>query len=753
MLANWMKRREVNMHRDDFMFKHFVESSTVSCQLSDMLYRLEISLKNHFQLQGMEVPDTEDPLRWSLTRYLTAAAKKSHKAHIIIIIDGINALKSENSPDGALHWLPTELPSNVRFIVSTVLHGDQDDSDSGSTGSSGPITAAELLNRNRTYRELQRRKCPELRMEPLGGNTRHKVIHEFINKFGSKLKLNEKQHFRIVTARATAQPLFLRMLLYALKLGVDVSEISIDDQLDLYLDKHDTATGLISEILDFSEKYVERARDGTVTPGVLGRVLSAVYVSRNGLSDEEIWGSVELAMGQKLTANHLDSIFRLLQDVTIVVKGLRTFSHEAFRRVVYNKYICTPENHIKQHQLMARYFNRLQPCPRKLGSLAYHLEVSGSWNKLRNALVDVEMFKFWWKPEHKKEFILLWASLTNRQDKNAYAKKLVTGEFDEATMRHTQTPRPYYDVVEEYTRSIEEYKDKYHPKDEQLGDVVLAIADFLLEFAMLGHEETADVPNFIHPMVPNEDFAGLGVPYLVIDEEGNSMICKPILSTRNADDGKPGAFDGPPKANEECSKQVMSTYFYNRWMWIQFPYVALANCGSRFHDGIIVQQKNLQADTGLGGRATTGRGKNGGDGRGKGKGGARAQEDMFADHIRHAKVVERPMPEARISGSLIKMATQPLPHLPIRKPTRIRQPNLPHKQRSEQDEVAGAMDRMAGDLYRDIAQYRYEHDVLVQQKHLYEQKLIELNNEMTDLSRTYAGSVSQEERRAAHGVR
>lgn len=28
---------------------------------------------------------------------------------------------------------------------------------------------------------------------------------------------------------------------------------------------------------------------------------------------------------------------------------------------------------------------------------------------------------------HKKEFIALWASLTNRKDQSAYAKKLVTG--------------------------------------------------------------------------------------------------------------------------------------------------------------------------------------------------------------------------------------------------------------------------------------------------------------------------------------
>jgi hypothetical protein len=27
--------------------------------------------------------------------------------------------------------------------------------------------------------------------------------------------------------------------------------------------------------------------------------------------------------------------------------------------------------------------------------------------------------------------------------------------------------------AQEYTRSLEEYQEKYHPKDEQLGDVVL----------------------------------------------------------------------------------------------------------------------------------------------------------------------------------------------------------------------------------------------------------------------------------------
>lgn len=43
----------------------------------------------------------------------------------------------------------------------------------------------------------------------------------------------------------------------------------------------------------------------------------------------------------------------------------------------------------------------------------YHLEAAGCWNKLKNCLVDIDMFGIWWTPAHKKEFVALWASLAN----------------------------------------------------------------------------------------------------------------------------------------------------------------------------------------------------------------------------------------------------------------------------------------------------------------------------------------------------
>lgn len=48
------------------------------------------------------------------------------------------------------------------------------------------------------------------------------------------------------------------------------------------------------------------------------------------------------------------------------------------------------------------------------------------------------------------------------------------------------------------------YDVQVHPSDERIAAVILEIADFMLEFSTLGHEEAADIPQFVHPRIPNE---------------------------------------------------------------------------------------------------------------------------------------------------------------------------------------------------------------------------------------------------------
>merc|ERR1711871_1910783 len=141
-----MRRRD-HKHKEEFLFQHFVGCSARSSQLGPTLFRLEKALKDFFQLREMEVPDSEERLRWSLNRFLAAAAKKHSPARIVVIIDGVNNLKGEATPRGTLHWLPSELPPCVRFIVSTTEYEK--------TRPDASDSAPKSLNR--TFMELTRR--------------------------------------------------------------------------------------------------------------------------------------------------------------------------------------------------------------------------------------------------------------------------------------------------------------------------------------------------------------------------------------------------------------------------------------------------------------------------------------------------------------------------------------------------------------------------------------------------------------------
>ena len=227
---------------------------------------------------------------------------------------------------------------------------------------------------------------------------------------------------------------------------------------------------------------------------LLGKVLSVVYVSRNGLSEDEIWGLINMVSDKDLDESLAPQLYSLLREFCIVVNGLHSFSHEIYREVVYEKYIGTQESLIRWHHLMAKFFGQLPPCDRKLECLPYHLEVAGLWSRVKNCLTDIEMFRLWWTPKFKKEFISLWASLTARPELNSINREnqLISNESQ-------ANPRPVYDIVEEYAKSLDEFRDVKEPKDEVVTETILQIGDFLIEFGTLGHEKAADVPSSIHP--------------------------------------------------------------------------------------------------------------------------------------------------------------------------------------------------------------------------------------------------------------
>ena len=527
----------------------------------------------------MKVPDTEEELRWGLGRFLSNAAKKHSPARVIIIIDGVNRLKSEGMPDGALHWVPTELPPCVRFILSSVELERL------------PKAAGDPPQ-HRTFVELARRKCPLLRIEPLSQQIRNNVIHAFLEMNSDKITLNDAQQFKIISAPATSQPMYLRSLLQAVCMCSTLTSSSIDQLLETFL-HCSTAHELVDKNLNiccqsvFPDGNNPEMPDEKAKMEILGKIFTIVYISRTGLTESEIWGVIRMVTSIHMDEVQMKNLLNILAEFTMVVDGMHSFSHEIYNEVVYDKYICSRDNLIRWHQLMARYFSQLETGPRKLVALPYHLEVAGSWGKVKNCLTDINMFQLWWTRDFKADFIKTWAQLTKVVPKSIEPYGTIRKDTHEAKHDKKEASRPTYDVVEEYVKSLDEWMTKEHPDAEAVATIILLIADFLLEFATLGHENNADVPHIIHPFIPPEDLEAIGVPHIRVDDAGRSVLFYPDVyphlgGIREGDaDGTPADTGG--KAIDDIP--FCTTYFFHRWMWIQYPFIALGNCNTRFIEG------------------------------------------------------------------------------------------------------------------------------------------------------------------------
>eukprot|EP01032_Pedospumella_encystans_P011606 gene11606-13487_t len=774
LLANWVAKRREHKHRDEFLFQHFVGCSSQSFQLAHTLFRLETALKDFFQLREMKVPDTEVELRWSLNRFLEAASKKHSPARIVIIIDGISKLKTEGAPDGSLHWLPTELPPCVRFIVSTVEVERK-----GST--------------HRTFVELARRHCPILRIDPLGVTIRHSVINAFTKMYAGSLELSENQQFKIVTAQSSSQPLFLRALLQALRLTTELTDLSVDELLEKFLacsSAHELIErnlNVCCQFMTLEDNSFEESGENSISD-LLGKIMSVVYASRSGLTEAEIWGLLRMVSKIEPDAEQSAKLLSILKNFTMVVNNMHTFSHEIYHEVVYQKYICSRPALVRWHNVLARFFGQLSPCDRKLVALPYHLEMAGSWAKVKNCLTDIKMFQLWWTPKFKTDFIKFWASLTQLSTRSTGHNNKETNKRSSASLssrgRNGRTAtangtnngntnggdsvdhdanalnRPTYDIVEEYVKSLDEYRNQEHPSDEAVAGIILEIGDFLLEFATLGHEENADVPASIHPKVLPEDLRSIGVPY-VDEDNGHSVLCYPYILHSYSNKQKMEEMgsggdkeDGPGKAIDELP--LCTTYYFQRWMWIQFPFVALGNCNTRYINGIlhVVQLKKSDPDNLLRGVKAFPEKKL-----------VRTvqeimgmEPDPYSDEEKEkSAVMHKNKSTARdmlnfgtTSGSnsvnggegkellsrSMNAASLKLPQIKFNRKAARSIPRINKHLEDEAAEAANKVQMRLLALQDNIQNYREEYDFVVQKKALVANRLQELKDSLTDLQRT-----------------
>ena len=217
LLANWSRNYRA-CHEDIFVIQHYIGATQASTDWMAMLRRILGEFNRKFDLR-IEIPDKPDALRETFANALHMAAARGR---IILLFDALNQLEDRDQASD-LVWLPPEIPSNVRLIVSTLPGRPLDD--------------------------LKKRGWPAMEVKPLDVNERKKLIVAYLKQY--RKDLSDLRVERIAAAPQTANPLYLRALLEELRLWGDHDRL--DECIDGYL-AAGTVDNLYEKILERYEK-------------------------------------------------------------------------------------------------------------------------------------------------------------------------------------------------------------------------------------------------------------------------------------------------------------------------------------------------------------------------------------------------------------------------------------------------------------------------------------------------------------------
>ncbi len=321
---------------------HFIGASPRSTNLRDMLLRFCHVFKARFGF-AEDVP--EELAKLSVT-FREFVGKVPADTRVLLVIDALNQLdESDRAQD--LYWLPTELPPQVKVIVSCIT-------DSGKTE---PALEA-----------FRWRKHYSVQVTALSDAEQRLIIRQ-VPSLSAKT-LDDDQVRLLLNNTATANPLFLLVALEELR-GFAPYE-RLNERIAAFPHEGDTVTAIFIQVVErlaeeFNQKVVET-------------VLKLLASARRGLSERELQ---ELVAGLD-SADDLFPVLRQLRPYLLSRAGLIDFYHRSLAEAIARYYFATPEPEKQAHARLANYFRAkadpdgssrwLGEGPRGFTELLHHLD-------------------------------------------------------------------------------------------------------------------------------------------------------------------------------------------------------------------------------------------------------------------------------------------------------------------------------------------------------------------------------------------
>ena len=388
LLANWVARYR-QAHPDALVLQHYIGATPYSADWAAMLRRLMGEFKRRLGLQ-QDIPDQPDALRSAFPNWLYMAAAKGR---VVLVLDALNQLEDrDGAPD--LVWLPPVLPENVRLIVSTLP--------------------------GRPLDEIQKRNWPTLKVEPLSADERKELVRLFLKDYGRNL--SPKQLERITNTPASANPLYLRVLLDELRV-FGVYE-KLDERIGYYLDA-ESPYALYEKVIARWEQDYEGDSD------LVADTLSLLWAARRGLTETELLQALGKD-GEPLPRAKWSPLFLAMSDALVSRNGLLTFAHDFLRTAVENAYLPTEKNQRQTHMRLADYFELQPASARRIDELPWQLAEATEWQRLQNLLVERAFFNDAWN-RNQFEVKAYWAQIesgSNLRMVEAYHRLIETPETE-----------------------------------------------------------------------------------------------------------------------------------------------------------------------------------------------------------------------------------------------------------------------------------------------------------------------------------
>ncbi|KDO35204.1 hypothetical protein SPRG_00050 [Saprolegnia parasitica CBS 223.65] len=326
--------------------------------------------------------------------------------------------------------------------------------------------------------------------------------------------------------------------------------------------------------------YVTGGREVLGLRGLLGKALCVLYVARHGLLVNELKSLVnamaiaekehihglpdenEEALNRDLDSLLKESFPKLLppklafQESTwsTLLSALRTLGFlflqdivlfplcaDSLRDLVYWRYIGSPKAEMAYHNWLVRFFICHPPTFRRVEELPWHLTFCKRWHALKEVLVNLPMFQLLFTANYKTELFSYWKTLSE----GSAVGGSVAPSSDVEGGDDPRKQRPItFDVVREYNKSLDDWYHCARPSTKQLLPVLQTMTRFLFEYSVFSQME---LPTFNHPIVDLKELTSNGFHFV---QQLPHVLVQQSL--------EPNPF-----------------YLYHRWIWIQYPWLAL----------------------------------------------------------------------------------------------------------------------------------------------------------------------------------